>query len=37
MAMITLLLPVGPAAAEYRLHTEVTASEEYNDAQGQRV
>jgi hypothetical protein len=31
MAMITLLLPVGPAAAEYRLHTEVTASEEYND------
>lgn len=31
MVMITLLLPVGPAAAEYRLHTEVTASEEYND------
>jgi hypothetical protein len=31
MVVITQLLPVRPATAAYRLHTEITAGEEYND------
>jgi hypothetical protein len=31
IVMITLLLPVGPASAEYRILTGLSVSEEYND------